>query len=57
MLASSLCNAGEAAVPRETSTAFAALPGGLFLREATQPQRTALMSLIAISAVIVEMGD
>jgi drug/metabolite transporter (DMT)-like permease len=56
MLATRLGNVGEAAVLRETSTVFAALIGWLILGETVGPRRTALMSLIAIGAVIVEMG-
>jgi uncharacterized membrane protein len=56
MLATRLGNVGEAAVLRETSTVFAALIGWLFLGETVGPRRTALMSLIAIGAIIVEMG-
>jgi drug/metabolite transporter (DMT)-like permease len=56
MMATRLDNVGEAAVLRETSTVFAALIGWLILGETVGPRRTALMSLIAIGAVIVEMG-
>lgn len=56
MLATRLGNVGEAAVLRETSTVFAALIGWLFLGDTVGPRRTALMSLIAIGAIIVEMG-
>ena len=56
MLATRLDNVGEAAVLRETSTVFAALIGWLVLGETVGPRRMALMSLIAIGAVIVEMG-
>jgi len=56
MLARRLDKVGEAAVLRETSTVFAALIGWLLLRETVGPRRIALMSLIALGAVIVEMG-
>ncbi|MEX0284224.1 MAG: EamA family transporter [Paracoccaceae bacterium] len=56
MLATRLDKVGEAAVLRETSTVFAALIGWLILRETVGPRRIALMSLIALGAVIVEMG-
>ncbi len=46
----------EAAVLRETSTVFAALIGWLVLKETVGPRRIALMALIALGAVIVEMG-
>ena len=56
MLATRLDKVGEAAVLRETSTVFAALIGWLVLKETVGPRRIALMSLIAIGAVVVEMG-
>ena len=56
ILATRLDNVGEAAVLRETSTVFAALIGWLVLRETVGPRRIALMSLIALGAVIVEFG-
>ena len=56
MLATRLDKVGEAAVLRETSVVFAALIGVLFLRETVGPRRIALMILIALGAVIVEMG-
>ena len=56
MLATRLDKVGEAAVLRETSTVFAALIGWLVLKEAVGPRRIALMALIALGAVIVEMG-
>ncbi len=56
MLATRLDNVGEAAVLRETSTVFAALIGWLVLGEKVGPRRLALMALIALGAVIVEMG-
>lgn len=56
MLATRLDKVGEAAVLRETSTVFAALIGWLFLGEKVGPRRTFLMALVALGAVIVEMG-
>jgi len=56
MLATRLDKVGEAAVLRETSTVFAALIGWLFLKEKVGPRRTFLMALVALGAVIVEMG-
>lgn len=56
MLATRLDNVGEAAVLRETSTLFAALIGWLMLGEKVGPRRLALMGLIAVGAVIVELG-
>ncbi len=56
MLATRLDKVGEAAVLRETSVVFAALIGWLVLRETVGPRRIALMALIALGAVIVEMG-
>ncbi|WP_146344630.1 EamA family transporter [Phaeobacter marinintestinus] len=56
MLATRLDKVGEAAVLRETSTVFAALIGWLVLKETVGPRRIALMSLIALGAVIVELG-
>ena len=56
MLATRLDKVGEAAVLRETSTVFAALIGWLVLKESTGPRRVTLMGLIALGAVIVEMG-
>lgn len=56
MLATRLDKVGEAAVLRETSTVFAAVIGVVFLKEAVGPRRIALMALIALGAVIVEMG-
>ena len=56
MLATRLDKVGEAAVLRETSTVFAALIGWLVLKETVGPRRIALMALIALGAVIVEMG-
>ena len=56
MMATRLDKVGEAAVLRETSTVFAAIIGWIFLKETVGPRRIALMSLIALGAVIVEMG-
>ncbi|MGH1466318.1 MAG: EamA family transporter [Cognatishimia sp.] len=56
MLATRLDKVGEAAVLRETSTVFAALIGWLVLKETVGPRRIALMALIAVGAVIVELG-
>jgi len=56
MLAARVDNVGEAAVLRETSPVFAALIGWLFLKETVGPRRIALMALIALGAVIVEVG-
>jgi drug/metabolite transporter (DMT)-like permease len=56
MLATRLDKVGEAAVLRETSTVFAAVIGWLVLRETVGPRRIALMVLIALGAVIVELG-
>ena len=56
MLATRLDKVGEAAVLRETSTVFAALIGWLVLKETVGPRRIALMALIALGAVIVEVG-
>ena len=56
MMATRLDKVGEAAVLRETSTVFAAVIGVVFLKETVGPRRIALMALIALGAVIVEMG-
>ena len=56
MLATFLDKVGEAAVLRETSTVFAALIGWFILGEKVGPRRLILMSLIALGAVIVELG-
>ncbi|WP_415921350.1 EamA family transporter [Tateyamaria sp. SN6-1] len=56
MMATRLDKVGEAAVLRETSTVFAAIIGWLVLKETVGPRRIALMTLIALGAVIVEMG-
>lgn len=56
MLATKLGKVGEAAVLRETSTVFAALIGWFILGETVGPRRLILMSLIALGAVIVQLG-
>lgn len=56
LLATRLDSVGEAAVLRETSTVFAALIGWFILGERVGPRRAALMALVALGAVIVEMG-
>lgn len=56
MLATRLDKVGEAAILRETSTVFAAIIGWLVLKETVGPRRIALMTLIALGAVIVEFG-
>lgn len=56
MMATRLDKVGEAAVLRETSTVFAAVIGWVVLKETVGPRRVALMTLIALGAVIVEMG-
>ena len=56
MLATLLGKVGEAAVLRETSTVFAALIGWFILGEKVGPRRLMLMSLIALGAVLVELG-
>ena len=56
MVATRLDKVGEAAVLRETSTVFAALIGWFILGEKVGPRRLVLMAMIALGAVIVEMG-
>jgi drug/metabolite transporter (DMT)-like permease len=56
MLATLIGRVGEAAVLRETSTVFAALIGWFILGEKVGPRRLVLMSMIALGAVIVELG-
>jgi drug/metabolite transporter (DMT)-like permease len=56
MLATRLDKVGEAAVLRETSTVFAALIGWFILGEKVGPRQLFLMALVALGAVIVEMG-
>jgi drug/metabolite transporter (DMT)-like permease len=57
MLATRLDKVGEAAVLRETSTVFAALIGWFILGEKVGPRRLFLMGLIALGAIIVEVGS
>lgn len=56
MMATRLGKVGEAAVLRETSTVFAALIGWFILGEKVGPRRLFLMTLVALGAVIVEVG-
>lgn len=56
MMATRLDKVGEAAVLRETSTVFAALIGWFILGEKVGPRRLILMTMVALGAVIVEMG-
>ncbi|MCA8880507.1 MAG: EamA family transporter [Rhodobacteraceae bacterium] len=56
MLATRIGKVGEAAVLRETSPVFAALIGWLVLKEPVGPRRAGLIGLIALGAVIVELG-
>jgi len=56
MMATRLDKVGEAAVLRETSTVFAALIGWFILGEKVGLRRLFLMGLVALGAVIVEMG-
>lgn len=56
MLATRLDQVGEAAVLRETSILFAALIGRVFLGDPLGPRRWALLALIALGAVLVELG-
>ena len=56
MMATRLDSVGEAAVLRETSTVFAALIGWFILGEKVGPRRLILMAMVALGAVIVEMG-
>lgn len=56
ILATRLDNIGQVAVLRETSTVFAAIIGWTILKERVGPRRFLLMALIALGAVIVEMG-
>ncbi|MCC5985626.1 MAG: EamA family transporter [Rhodobacteraceae bacterium] len=56
MLATLVGKVGEAAALRETSTVFAALIGWFILREKVGPRRLVLMSMIALGAVLVELG-
>jgi len=56
LLATRLDKVGEAAVLRETSVVFAALIGWFIMGERVGPRRLALICLVALGAVIVEMG-
>jgi drug/metabolite transporter (DMT)-like permease len=56
LLATRLDKVGEAAVLRETSVVFAALIGWFILGEKVGPRRLFLMALVALGAIIVEMG-
>lgn len=56
MMATRLDKVGEAAVLRETSVVFAALIGWFVLKEKVGPRRLAMMVLIAIGAIMVEVG-
>ena len=56
MLATRLDKVGEAAVLRETSTVFAAVIGWLILKEKIALPQVLMMALVALGAVIVEMG-
>ena len=57
LLATRLDKIGEAAVLRETSVVFAALIGWFILGEKVGPRRLILMCLVALGAIIVEMGS
>lgn len=56
MMATRLDKVGEAAVLRETSVVFAALIGWFILKEKVGPRRLTMMVLIAVGAVLVELG-
>ena len=56
MVATLVGKVGEAAILRETSTVFAALIGWFILKERVGPRKLALMVLIALGAMIVELG-
>lgn len=56
ILATRLADVGQVAVLRETSTVFAALIGWVMLNERVGPRRLTLMALIALGAVIVQVG-
>ncbi len=56
MLATRLGKVGEVAALRETSTVFAAIIGWAVLGEKVGPVRAALMGLIALGAVLVQIG-
>ena len=56
MLATLVGRVGESAVLRETSTVFAALIGWFILKERVGPRKLALMVMIAMGAVVVQLG-
>ncbi|SUZ31090.1 hypothetical protein ROE7235_00822 [Roseibaca ekhonensis] len=56
MLATLVGRVGESAVLRETSTVFAALIGWFILKERVGPRKLALMVMIAMGAVLVQLG-
>ena len=56
MLATRLDKVGEAAALRETSVVFAGRIGWLILGERVGRSRAALMIVIALGAVVIEMG-
>jgi len=56
LMATRLDKVGEAAVLRETSIVFAAFIGWLIMGEKMGPRRLILMCVVALGAVIVEMG-
>ena len=56
MLATRLGRVGEVAALRETSTVFAAVIGWAVLGEKVGMLRAALMGLIALGAVLVQIG-
>jgi drug/metabolite transporter (DMT)-like permease len=56
MLATRLDNVGEAASLRETSVVFAGLIGWLVLGERVGRARAALMIVIALGAIVIEVG-
>ena len=56
MLATRLGRVGEVAALRETSTVFAAIIGWAVLGEKVGPVRAGLMGLIALGAVLVQIG-
>ncbi|WP_108816145.1 DMT family transporter [Loktanella sp. Alg231-35] len=56
LMATRLDKVGEAAVLRETSIIFAAFIGWFIMGEKVGPRRLILMSVVALGAVIVEMG-
>jgi drug/metabolite transporter (DMT)-like permease len=56
MLATRIGSVGEAVAVRETSVAFAALIGWLFLKEPMTAARAAIMGVIALGAAMVELA-